>query len=89
MTEPKLFFIKQELLRVCAFHNEISISGQFYLSEWVLDGQVLPGHKIWLSTLEDGWFWIFFLQEAKLWNFTNAEGCWCGLANIWCSPACA
>ena len=64
MTKPKFFFIRQEMLRVCAFYNKFSISGPFDLSEWVLDGQALPGHKIWLSTLEDGFFSIFFPQEA-------------------------
>ena len=65
MTKPKIFFIRQEMLRVCAFYNKFSISGPFDLSEWVLDGQALPGHKIWLSTLEDGFFSISFLRRLS------------------------
>ena len=53
------------MLRVCAFHNQFSISGPFDLSEWVPDGQVLPRHKIWLSALEDGFFPIFFLRRLS------------------------
>ena len=65
MTKPKIFFIRQEMLRVCAFYNKFSISGPFDLSEWVLGGQALPGLKIWLSTLGDGFFWIFFFRRLS------------------------
>ena len=38
MTEPKIFFIKQKMLRIYDFHNTISISGPFDVFEWVPDG---------------------------------------------------
>ena len=74
MTKPNIFFIRQKMLRVCAFQNKFSISGPFDLSEWVPDGQVLPGHKIWLSALEDGFFPIFFLRRLSCGVLQLLEG---------------
>ena len=65
MTKPKFFFIRQEMLRVCAFYNKFSILGPFDLSEWVLDGQALPGTRSGPAHWRMDFFPIFFLRRLS------------------------